>query len=322
MIASRIPLVVLALLLACGGGNETTASTAWDEGAGSSGGDDSTTTDALSSESSSTSTAVDESDAESDTAAIADLPAVDDCPRIRVVVPPTEPLNVRPDPSTANPPLGSLANGTIVEVIEEVVGEAVEGNTQWFRIVYLAGEGYVSGVFAECTLDEPPEPPDGFYLPLPCGMQATCTQGNMGETSHNGLHAYAFDFGIPLDTPLVAMADGTVSLTYAETVPGDPCYDGGGPECGPYGNLVILLHGDGTQTLYKHLNTVQVAVGDVVARGAQIGLSGSSGYSTGRHVHTMRMENCGELTCQSIPLEFVEAGVPVNGTLVTSENCP
>jgi murein DD-endopeptidase MepM/ murein hydrolase activator NlpD len=180
----------------------------------------------------------------------------------------------------------------------------------------------VLGVFVECTLDEPPEPPDGFYLPLPCGMQAVVTQGNMGELSHNGLHAYAFDFGVPLDTPLVAMAAGTVSLIFDETGPGDPCYNGGGPECGPYGNLVILLHGDGSTTLYKHLNAVQVAPGDVVERGAQIGLSGTSGYSTGRHAHIMRMENCGALTCQSIPMEFVEAGVPVTGATVTSQNCP
>lgn len=315
---------MLVLLVACGGGDGSAVTAAWDESGSVGEGDDDagSTTGSAPPDTSSTSATGVEPESSSDDAPLPDLPAVDDCPRLRVVVPPSEPLNVRPDPSTANPPIGSLANGTIVEVIEEVVGEAVEGNTQWFRIAYLDGEGYVSGVFAECTLDEPPEPPDGFYLPLPCGMQATCTQGNMGDTSHNGLHAYAFDFGIPLDTPLLAMADGTVSLTYAETMPGDPCYAGGGPECGPYGNLVIILHGDGTATLYKHLNAVQVAPGDVVTQGTQIGLSGSSGYSTGRHVHTMRMENCGELTCQSIPLEFVEAGVPVTGDVVVSENCP
>jgi Peptidase family M23/Bacterial SH3 domain len=250
-----------------------------------------------------------------------DLPGENDCPRVRVVTPPTEPLNVRPDPSTAGEPIGSLANGMLVTVIAEVVGESVEGNTQWFDIEYQGGHGYVSGVFAQCTLDEPPAPPDGYYLPLPCGMAVNCTQGNMGVTSHNGLHAYAFDFGVPLDTPIVAMADGVVSLIYDATVPGDPCYDGGGPECGPSGNLVIILHGDGTTTLYKHLNVVQVVPGDEVLRGEQIGLSGSTGYATGPHVHVMRMENCGSLRCQSVPMEFVDAGVPVEGTPVVSQNC-
>jgi hypothetical protein len=318
-----LPTSMLALLLACGAEGGARGTAAWDESTAGSVTGESTTSSAAAESTTGSTTSTDAlDDAESDGAPMPDLPVVDDCPRVRVMVPPDEPLNVRPDPSTSNPPIGSLQNGTMVTVIDEVQGEAIEGNTLWFDIEYLDTHGYVSAVFAACTLDEPPEPPDGYYLPLPCGMQSTITQGNMGKTSHNGLHAYAFDLGIPLDTPLVAMADGTVSLTYAQTVPGDPCYGGGGPECGPYGNLVILLHGDGTTTLYKHLNEVQVNIGDVVPRGQSIGLSGSTGYSTGRHAHVMRMENCGELTCQSIPLEFVDAGVPVTGDVVVSQNCP
>lgn len=69
-------------------------------------------------------------------------------------------------------------------------------------------------------------------------------------------------------------------------------------------------------------NEVQVSIGEFVPQGSTVGLSGSAGYSTGRHAHVMRMAYCGELTCQSIPLAFVEAGVPVTGQVVTSENCP
>jgi murein DD-endopeptidase MepM/ murein hydrolase activator NlpD len=121
---------------------------------------------------------------------------------------------------------------------------------------------------------------------------------------------------------MVAMADGIVIHTFAETMPGDPCYDGGGPECFPYGNLVVLWHGDGSTTLYKHLSEVLVTDGELVPRGMMVGLSGSTGYSTGPHAHVARQEDCGEPNCQSIPLEFVEAGVPVTGESVTSENCP
>jgi murein DD-endopeptidase MepM/ murein hydrolase activator NlpD len=316
----------LALAIACGTEGSSTTE-AWQSSSSSSAVDDgdtlpdSSSADTLPDPEGSTTTDAPDPD---DTAAPPDVPPVDDCPRVRVVTEAGEVLNVRPDPSTANETIGTLPNNAIVEVIDEVQGEAVEGNTLWFHIAYLDGDGYVSGVFAECTLDDAPEllPPDGFWLPLECGMQSTVTQGNMGELSHNGLHAYAFDFGVPLDTPLVAMADGIVSLTFAETEPGEPCYGGGGPECGPFGNLVILLHGDGSTSLYKHLNAVQVGIGEFVPRGLPVGLSGSTGYSTGRHAHIMRMENCGELTCQSISLEFVEAGVPVTGTPVTSENCP
>lgn len=318
-------LAAISTTTACAAGAEAgTTDVAWDESSSgmpaspASSGEGSSGTPPAMEDSSTSGAALDEGD----TTFALDLPVVDDCPRLRVNSP-GEVLNVRPDPSTANEPVAMLAHGTIVDRLSDIEGEVVDGNPLWREIQSGDIHGFVSDVFVECTLEEPPDlqPPDGFYLPLECGMQATITQGNNGVLSHNGLHAYAFDFGIALDTPLVAMADGVVSLIYADTVPGDPCYGGGGPECGPYGNLVILLHGDGSTSLYKHLNEVLVAVGDFVPRGEPIGLSGSTGYSTGRHAHVMRMENCGATTCQSIPMEFVEVGVPVTGDVVTSENC-
>ena len=154
------------------------------------------------------------------------------------------------------------------------------------------------------------------------GMKAVVTQGNNSDFSHAGLDAWAYYFGLGLGTPMVAMADGTVHKIYDLTKPGDPCYNGGGPECGPYGNLVVILHGDNTSSYYKHLNEVHVALGQQVTRGATIGLSGSTGYSTGRHAHVMRQENCPNNKCQSVPLEFVDAGMPASGQTVTSMNCP
>lgn len=250
-----------------------------------------------------------------------------DCPRARIDVPNGEVLNVRPDPSTANPPVGTLSSGDIVDVIEQVTGESVEGNDVWFSISKGSLSGYISTVFASCTTDLPPEPPDGYYAPLPCGMSATVTQGNNGSTSHNGpTSQYAFDFGVGLNTEIVAMADGTVGFIYDQTGPGDPCYNGGGSECVAYANYVVIRHADNTMTAYKHLNTVLVAVDDVVARGDVIGLSGTTGWSTGRHVHVVREENCGSASCTSIPLSFVDfpsnGGVPTTGDVVTSDNCP
>lgn len=243
-----------------------------------------------------------------------------DCPRLRVLVAPEPTLNVRPTPSTAEAPIDSLPHGAIVEVVMPVQGESIEGNTLWYQIVEPAG--FVSGAFVECTFDLPPPPPAGYNLPLECGKSAKVTQGNNGNTSHMGITQYAFDFGLALNTPLVAMADGVVLHIYDETGPGDPCYDGGGPDCFPYGNLVVLLHGDGSTTLYKHLNHVEVDLDQPVLRGETVGLSGSTGYSTGPHAHVMRMENCGKNNCQSIPLSFIECGVPVQGQTVMSENCP
>jgi murein DD-endopeptidase MepM/ murein hydrolase activator NlpD len=52
-----------------------------------------------------------------------------------------------------------------------------------------------------------------------------------------------------------------------------------------YGNYVVIGHGGGIMTLYGHLLETDVVVGDAVARGQRIGLEGSTGWSTGPHVH-------------------------------------
>ena len=54
---------------------------------------------------------------------------------------------------------------------------------------------------------------------------------------------------------------------------------------GGYGNFVIIDHGNGFLTLYGHLTTTQVEVGDRVTKGQTIGLMGTTGYSTGTHLH-------------------------------------
>lgn len=249
-----------------------------------------------------------------------------DCPWAQVDVGAGTTLNVRPDPSTAGAPVGSLSHGTIVDVIGEAFGEDVDGNDLWYEIETATLTGWISATFAVCTTEEPPEiNPNGWYLPLECGTTATVSQGNFGATSHTGTSAYAFDFAIPLGTPLVAIADGTVTQIFDETGPGDPCYDGGDSSCSGYANYVVLLHADDTKSLYMHLQEVSVGIGDVVGIGQTVGLSGSTGWSTGRHAHVMRMENCASYYCQSIDLAFNDVagdGVPVSGDMVTSGNCP
>jgi hypothetical protein len=250
-----------------------------------------------------------------------EVPA-NECPRVEVQVPAGEVLNVRPDPSTASAPVGTLANGSLADVLSIVAGQDIEGNTTWYQIQQGSVSGYVSGKFAVCTTKEPPKAPDGYLMPLQCGKAAKITQGPNGGVSHTGIHQYAYDFGVALNTPIVAMADGTVTHTYGETGPGDPCYSGGGSSCSVYGNYVVLAHGDGNSTLYKHLNTLAVNVGQVVKRGEVIGASGSTGYSTGPHLHAMLMGSCGAAACQSIALGFADVGSPSVGQTVTSGNCP
>ncbi len=82
---------------------------------------------------------------------------------------------------------------------------------------------------------------------------------------HNGL-----DFGVVVGTPVEATMDGKV--TYA------------GWNNQGYGNLVIVENGD-YKTYYAHLSSIPVSVGDSVAAGSPIGLSGNTGNSTGPHLH-------------------------------------
>ena len=79
------------------------------------------------------------------------------------------------------------------------------------------------------------------------------------------------DLAGPLGTPVYATADGTV---------GTAGWNNGG-----YGNLVKLDHGRGIETRYAHMSAVLVRAGQRVVRGQQIGRMGSTGRSTGSHLH-------------------------------------
>jgi murein DD-endopeptidase MepM/ murein hydrolase activator NlpD len=81
---------------------------------------------------------------------------------------------------------------------------------------------------------------------------------------------YGLDFRVPTGTPVAAMNEGTVLLArflYYE------------------GNCVVIDHGQGLLTLYFHLSELKVKEGDLVKRGQEIGLSGSTGRATGPHLH-------------------------------------
>ena len=54
---------------------------------------------------------------------------------------------------------------------------------------------------------------------------------------------------------------------------------------GGYGNYIVIKHSNGTQTLYSHLSSNAVVVGDVVEQGENIGVMGNTGKSTGTHLH-------------------------------------
>ncbi|MEU7639183.1 MULTISPECIES: M23 family metallopeptidase [unclassified Streptomyces] len=83
------------------------------------------------------------------------------------------------------------------------------------------------------------------------------------------------DFVVPTGTQVHAVHTGTV-------VKAGPNGGGDGPA---YGNAIVIKHADGMYTQYAHLSQIQVQVGQQVSTGQQIGLSGSTGNSTGPHLH-------------------------------------
>lgn len=256
-------------------------------------------------------------DAATDAAAPAEA-----CPRLRITTPSS--LNVRREASTSAPRLASLFDGEIVDRHGTVAGEAVGGSTVWHQVKLPAVTGYVHGSLATCTTEPATGPAGGYYLPFQCDTTRRVTQGNDTTFSHRNASRYAFDFSLGVGTPMLAMAPGTVKYVYDRTKPGDYCYDGrlDRAACIDKANLVNVQHGDGTVTQYAHLSRVSVKVGDKVKRGQQVGLSGSTGYSSGPHAHIVRTESCASPFCQSVPLSFSEVGVPPTGRDVTSKNCP
>ena len=172
--------------------------------------------------------------------------------------------------------------------------------------------------------------PTGFKLPWARGVSHTCTQGH-NQGSHTGTGQWAWDFGLPANTPVLAARAGTVSIA-TFFGPGDACWNGvpvactscfatNGADCLNRGNRVVINHGDGTQSLYLHLWAVDVAVGQAVSQGQQIGKSGISGCACGAHLHYMvSTANNANYYSQSISSSFVEAGDPGTGAVLTSQN--
>ncbi|MDJ0410809.1 peptidoglycan DD-metalloendopeptidase family protein [Rhodococcoides fascians] len=93
----------------------------------------------------------------------------------------------------------------------------------------------------------------------------TSNFGSRWGTQHSGL-----DIAAPIGTPIYAAADGTVSDA--------------GPASG-FGLWVKVLHDDGTETIYGHVNDFSVQPGQRVTAGEQIATVGNRGQSTGPHLH-------------------------------------
>ena len=121
---------------------------------------------------------------------------------------------------------------------------------------------------------------DGWTWPIPGCYTIT---GGYGEGRSYETHG-GTDIAASIGTPIYAANSGTVvnssnDCTHSSAGVG-ACNHGGG-----YGNHVWILHDNGYETIYGHMINTVVSTGESVSKGQLIGYSGSTGWSTGPHLH-------------------------------------
>lgn len=133
----------------------------------------------------------------------------------------------------------------------------------------------LGGLSYDCSVEDigdlGPISSSGFLRPVDKKFPITSYFGPRWGRMHEGL-----DFGCTnKKTPIVAAKSGKVVASLF----GDP-----GSGFGGYGNAVLIDHG-GVKTLYAHLSSRSVQAGQHISQGQQIGVCGSTGHSTGPHLH-------------------------------------
>lgn len=181
---------------------------------------------------------------------------------------------------TANLPLGQrkiITPGSFGEAAQTV------------SITYVNGKEWNRKVLTSTQLSEPTaetvavgtyvaEPKDSTTKLYGTGEYTWPVNGGyisdpfISNRNHKGM-----DIAAPANSEIFAAADGTV-LTAG-------WHDGG------YGYYIVIDHGDGRKTLYAHCNALLVNVGQTVTKGQLIALVGSTGRSTGNHLHFEVMIN-------------------------------
>ncbi|SCB68907.1 SH3 domain-containing protein [Bacillus mycoides] len=168
-------------------------------------------------------------------------------------------LRVRSGAGTNTSIIGSLKNGTQLQVVETV--------GSWYKIRFGSGFGYVAKHYVlQNKPQETPPIPAVFKYPTK-GIVSSTFDVRWGE-----MH-YGVDFTAPGEVPILAATSGKVIKSYYSN---------------SYGNVVFIAHtidGKLYTTIYAHLKDRTVQAGDRVETGQIIGHMGNTGHSTGQHLH-------------------------------------
>ncbi len=176
-----------------------------------------------------------------------------------------------------------------------------------------------------CIIEDYPDAATSTYiLPYPVDEQFNVVKGNCAQFGHNigefGDLRYTYDFAMPLGTEILAARAGVVvsiveSFTDGNATPLEA-------------NYVSIQHEDGTFAQYVHIaeNSVPLTIGQNVAQGMVIALSGDSGVTSAPKLHfevinspfegCVPTEEIGD--CQSIPVTFKNAD-PQTGALIEDQ---
>ncbi len=115
-----------------------------------------------------------------------------------------------------------------------------------------------------------------FTWPVPGYYGVSC---EFGQPDPNGTPHRGMDVPAPQGTSIRAVGSGTVIVAASS---------------GSYGNYIVIDHGNGVKTLYAHCHTLDIGVGSYVSTGQHIATVGTTGFSTGNHLH-LEVQNNGSL---------------------------
>lgn len=153
-------------------------------------------------------------------------------------------------------------------------------------------------------------------VPFACGRVFPVSQGH-DTGSHLQNDTYAWDFRMPIGTPIVAAQDGKVRMARGDSTQG-AC----DPKMAPYANYVVINHDGGLETQYLHFSAVVVKPGDTVRKGQLIGYSGNTGWSCGPHLHFKVANTMSPgWNNPSVPALIAGYGDPVRDTLIAAPGC-
>jgi murein DD-endopeptidase MepM/ murein hydrolase activator NlpD len=165
------------------------------------------------------------------------------------------------DPGVGGPELrkNSAREGSDVQSVLDRLADRIDDRTQQMKLL----EQLIMNrsVDSNAMLDFMPV--EGGYVSSPFGRRSDPITGHIAM--HTGT-----DFAAPRGTPIFAVGAGVVTFSGRN---------------GAYGNMIEISHGDGYKTRYAHAHKLKVEKGDLVGKGQQIATVGTTGRSTGPHLH-------------------------------------